>query len=389
MTASPAHVKQWTDELAADPASTAFLPLARAYRDSGKRDAALRLVLRGLERHPHHVDAHHLLGLLYRDAGDNVRAADEWGIALALAPEHPGARREMGLAAFARGDWASAVKHLEQAQANDVMDQEVRAALESAWQRSRVAARAAPPSSAPAPAPEAPRTEQWDGGRIFDVLAAELGSLSQERGIVGAVMLDAQGFVVAGRMGADATARARSPPSSPAPPARRSARSATSRWVRGRGSWWRRRRPSCAWRPTGDGGMVAVAGRATCPWGGCCGWRRARVNPPSASWPHGRLAVSGYAELLDRVNRVTGVRGSMVVAVEDGLVVAEELMMGVPGDAVARWWPPSSAAPAAPCRPPTSATPPSCRWTARTASSSPPRRRSWATCCWWWWRRAG
>ncbi|HEX8213412.1 MAG TPA: roadblock/LC7 domain-containing protein [Longimicrobium sp.] len=45
--------------------------------------------------------------------------------------------------------------------------------------------------------------------------------------------------------------------------------------------------------------------------------------------------MSGYGELLDRVNRVTGVRGSMVVAVEDGLVVAEELMLGVPGDAVA------------------------------------------------------
>jgi predicted regulator of Ras-like GTPase activity (Roadblock/LC7/MglB family) len=45
--------------------------------------------------------------------------------------------------------------------------------------------------------------------------------------------------------------------------------------------------------------------------------------------------VSGYAELLGRVNRVSGVRGSMVVAVEDGLVVEEELMVGVPGAAVA------------------------------------------------------
>ena len=45
--------------------------------------------------------------------------------------------------------------------------------------------------------------------------------------------------------------------------------------------------------------------------------------------------MSAYGELLDRVNRVSGVRGSMVVALDDGLIVEEELMIGVPGDAAA------------------------------------------------------
>ena len=45
--------------------------------------------------------------------------------------------------------------------------------------------------------------------------------------------------------------------------------------------------------------------------------------------------MSGYGELLGRVNRVTGVRGSMVVAAEDGLIVEEDLMVGVPGPAAA------------------------------------------------------
>lgn len=45
--------------------------------------------------------------------------------------------------------------------------------------------------------------------------------------------------------------------------------------------------------------------------------------------------MSAYGELLDRVNRVSGVRGSMVVALEDGLIVEEDLMVGVPGAAVA------------------------------------------------------
>jgi predicted regulator of Ras-like GTPase activity (Roadblock/LC7/MglB family) len=39
--------------------------------------------------------------------------------------------------------------------------------------------------------------------------------------------------------------------------------------------------------------------------------------------------------MLGRVNRITGVRGSMVVAAEDGLIVEEDLMVGVPGPAAA------------------------------------------------------
>jgi predicted regulator of Ras-like GTPase activity (Roadblock/LC7/MglB family) len=43
--------------------------------------------------------------------------------------------------------------------------------------------------------------------------------------------------------------------------------------------------------------------------------------------------VSAYGEVLARVNRIPGVRGSMVVAAEDGLVVEDDLMVGVPGAA--------------------------------------------------------
>jgi predicted regulator of Ras-like GTPase activity (Roadblock/LC7/MglB family) len=45
--------------------------------------------------------------------------------------------------------------------------------------------------------------------------------------------------------------------------------------------------------------------------------------------------VSAYRELLGRVNRINGVRGSMMVAAEDGLIVEEDLMVGVPGPAAA------------------------------------------------------
>jgi predicted regulator of Ras-like GTPase activity (Roadblock/LC7/MglB family) len=45
--------------------------------------------------------------------------------------------------------------------------------------------------------------------------------------------------------------------------------------------------------------------------------------------------MSVYSALLDSVNRVRGVRGSMIVAAEDGLVVEEDLMIGLQGPAVA------------------------------------------------------
>ena len=42
-----------------------------------------------------------------------------------------------------------------------------------------------------------------------------------------------------------------------------------------------------------------------------------------------------YAAALDAITRVRGVRGAMLVAADDGLVVAETLMEGVRGNAVA------------------------------------------------------
>ncbi len=227
--ATPAQVRQWSEEVAADPASLAFLPLARAYREQGRRDAALKLVIRGLEKHPGYVEAHHLLGLLYREGGESVKAFDEWDIALALDPEHGPSRREIGLVCWERGDYATAVRHLEKALENDAFDREVRAALEDAWAKrsARPASAAAsasastatgtaaapaepaasaapstasaPPSTAPAPMP-APAAPSGRDGSHFDAVEGEFGALGTERGLVGAVLLDDQGFVLAGRV---------------------------------------------------------------------------------------------------------------------------------------------------------------------------------------------
>ena len=45
--------------------------------------------------------------------------------------------------------------------------------------------------------------------------------------------------------------------------------------------------------------------------------------------------TAGYSTMLDTLTRLRGIRGAMVVSIEDGLVVAESLMAGLKGSALA------------------------------------------------------
>jgi tetratricopeptide (TPR) repeat protein len=218
VSASAAQVRQWSEEVAADRGSLSFLPLAQAYREQGRREAALKLCIRGLERHPDNVEAHYLLGLLYREGGDTVKAFDEWDIALALSPEHAGSRREIGLLCHAQGDWGPAVRHLERALELDSFDQEVRSALEDAWARRDGRAQAPNASAAPPPAPPPPTPAAAppvdavpavvDAEDPFSVVMDEFHAIAGERGIAGAVLLDDQGFVLAGEIRVNGSDRA-------------------------------------------------------------------------------------------------------------------------------------------------------------------------------------
>ena len=278
--ATPAQVRQWSEEVAADPASLAFLPLARAYREQGRRDAALKLCIRGLEKHPDNVEAHYLLGLLYREGGDTLKAFDEWDIALALDPEHAGSRREIGLVAHQRGDHALAVRHLERALETDAFDQEVRSALEDAWARSGggrggsaspaappVPATPAPAQTAPPVAPAAVPVASASADTHFDAATSEFAALSGERGIVGAVLLDDQGFVLAGQMTVAGVDRA---PEIAAVLSGASSEAGRALGHLGLGAWKGIlvETPEAVVRlaPAGDG-MIAVAGRREVPTG--------------------------------------------------------------------------------------------------------------------------
>jgi tetratricopeptide (TPR) repeat protein len=121
-------IHRWSEELARDPSSLVFLQLGEALRRQGQLDTALRIAVRGLERHPHNAEAHDLLARIAVARGELQHAFDEWDMVLRLAPNHLGALKGMAFVCFQQGRGADAQRYLEQAAAQGG-DDEVKAAL--------------------------------------------------------------------------------------------------------------------------------------------------------------------------------------------------------------------------------------------------------------------
>jgi predicted regulator of Ras-like GTPase activity (Roadblock/LC7/MglB family) len=110
------HVRVWSDELARDPSSLVFLPLAETLRRRGKFDLARKVALNGIERHPHNPDAHDQLARIHADAGDLQAAFDEWAVVSRLVPGHVGAIKGMAFVRFQQGQRTEAERLLLEAQ---------------------------------------------------------------------------------------------------------------------------------------------------------------------------------------------------------------------------------------------------------------------------------
>ncbi|HUF27114.1 MAG TPA: tetratricopeptide repeat protein [Gemmatimonadaceae bacterium] len=130
-------IRRLSEELARDPASLVFLPLGDALRRREQLDHALKIALRGLERHPHNADAHDLLARICVDRGDLERAFDEWDMVVRLDPTHIGARKGMGFVCFRQGRLEQAARYLGEAGAADPADQTIAAALANIRKRLR------------------------------------------------------------------------------------------------------------------------------------------------------------------------------------------------------------------------------------------------------------
>jgi predicted regulator of Ras-like GTPase activity (Roadblock/LC7/MglB family) len=234
-------MQRWSDEVARDPASLAFLPLARAYRRLGQRSAALQLCLRGLEHYPTHADAHSLLALLHLENGDRQRAADEWATVLRLDANHFEALRGLGFCHLEQDQLSRAREMLERAAHLRPGDTPVQEALRLLGTRQEHAVPAAPeapldPWSAPlevavaAPTASAtavlvpPRTEAVAAAAVTVTAAASsapdtrtvlgadptrlFNTLTEVGPVLGALLLDERGLVLAGSLHGDTGAQA-------------------------------------------------------------------------------------------------------------------------------------------------------------------------------------
>ncbi|MEX2152218.1 MAG: tetratricopeptide repeat protein [Gemmatimonadaceae bacterium] len=181
----PDEVRLWSDELARDPASLVFLPLAETLRRRGQLDLARKVAMRGLGRYPHNPDAHDQMARIHADGGDLQSAYDEWDMVLRLVPGHLGAIKGMAFIRFQQGEFEEAERLLMQAQ-SETADSDISAAITMVRQSgamTRVSTSAMPRMSLPMPAiPSDPRL------LFVDVLANDQT----------AILLDKDGLVLAG-----------------------------------------------------------------------------------------------------------------------------------------------------------------------------------------------
>lgn len=124
-------IRALSEALAADPSSLAFLPLGEALRRRGDLDVALRVALRGAERHPTRADAHDLVARISADRGEMDHAIAEWETVLRLDPAHAGALKGLGFVCFQLGRLEDAYVYLGSALNNDSEDGSLAAALET------------------------------------------------------------------------------------------------------------------------------------------------------------------------------------------------------------------------------------------------------------------
>jgi predicted regulator of Ras-like GTPase activity (Roadblock/LC7/MglB family) len=219
-------MQRWSREVAEDPGAPSFVRLARAYRRQGRRGFARDLVVRGLARNPEHLDGHSLLAIMHVEEGDPVRARDEWETVVRLEPGHFDASRGLGFLALERQDYNAARRHLEAAACARPGDQTVAQALQVLdWKTTGAESREPGPQSSDRHGADAAADAAADAPARLDAEAPgatvpdseaptpDIGPSGTPRGseglfhaldgepcFAGALILDAQGMVLAGAL---------------------------------------------------------------------------------------------------------------------------------------------------------------------------------------------
>ena len=197
-------IRALSAQLAQDPQSLVFLRLGEALRRKGQLEAALRVAMNGLERHPHLADAHDLYARILTDKHNYERAFDEWDMAVRIAPHHTGALKGLAFLYFKVGDIEQAEAHLAAAKRVAPDDPSIDQAI--AMMRKGVG----PPSPTPSPAPEPATTAASSTAAVsssgFDEARVFAGLEGANEGLL---LVDGAGRVLGGALrdasGADVT----------------------------------------------------------------------------------------------------------------------------------------------------------------------------------------
>ncbi len=213
------QLQTWSREVAEDPGAPSFVRLARAYRRQGRRSVAREVLLRGLERRPEHLAAHSLLAMIHVEEGDHEQARDEWETVLRLEPCHFDAALGLGLLAIERNDLDEARRCLDTADTarpGHPTIADAREVLERRDSAGVVNGGPAPPD--PAPRSTEPERVGWPALRHADRPirrampgdpASLFAPLMTDPSFLGALVLDAQGLVLAGGIeGSDGSVQA-------------------------------------------------------------------------------------------------------------------------------------------------------------------------------------
>lgn len=180
------EIRLWSDELAHDPSSLVFLRLGETLRRQGQVDVALKIAMRGLERHPKNAEAHDLVARIAIDRRDFDRAFDEWEAVLRIDPTHVGAMKGLGYLCFQYGKFGDAEKYLSQAEARGA-GPDVSSALATVRRTSGSVTTTSIAVAVPETVPEAVSADpQW----LFADLLVDDGQT--------ALLLDNNGYVLGG-----------------------------------------------------------------------------------------------------------------------------------------------------------------------------------------------
>lgn len=174
-------IQALTAQLARDPSSLVFLPLAEALRRRGQLEAALTVAQQGANRYPEMAGAYDLMARIQSDRGEGDLAFDAWTTVLRLDPGHVGAHKGLAFLCYRSGDHARSLRYLQRAAELAPEDEALRRGL--ARVREEANARPVPGYAEPAPDPLQTMDSAPDQALLVDLAGRVLaGGLRSKEG---------------------------------------------------------------------------------------------------------------------------------------------------------------------------------------------------------------